>query len=127
MSVSYIFTQTLKIGNNTIAYSKTVTADAQVVYDGTLAANQTDALIAFNIDVSQLQALYIYADADVTIETNSGSSPGNTLSIDGGNPLVWVKDSGLANPLTVDVTALYATNTTALTVFKIYALVDATV
>lgn len=127
MSITYVITQTFKIGNNTTAYSKTITCDGGYTYDGTLAANQTNALIACAIDVSQLQALYIYADADVTLKTNSSGAPVDTLSIDGGNPLVWVKDSGVTCPLTADVTALYATNTTALTAFKIFAAIDLTV
>ena len=127
MSVSYIFTNSVRIGNNTISYSVTKTADGQYVYDGSLSANQTDALIAASIDVSQMVGLYFYSDADLTIQTNSGGSPADTITLDGGTPLVWIKDQGTANPLTTDVTALYLTNTTACTVIKLYVLVDLTV
>lgn len=127
MSVSYIFTNSVRIGNNTISYSVTKTSDGEYVYDGSLAANQTDALVAAAIDVSQIVGLYMYSDADLTIQTNSGSSPADTINLDGGTPLVWIKDQGTTCPLTTDVTALYLTNTTACSVIKFRILVDLTV
>jgi len=127
MAQSWTVTQTLRIGNNTLSTAVTKTADGSYIFDDAIAANQTDKLLAASVDVSQVQAIYISSDQDCTIETNSSSSPAQTLAIDANNPLVWTKDSGVTNPLTTDITALYVTNTTAITRLAIYILVDLTV
>ena len=128
MAETWIFTQTLRIGNNSYATAVTKTSDGAYTYDSAVAANQTDKLVACNIDVSQVVGIYISSDQDCTIETNSNNaSGGQTINIDADNPYVWVKDSGITNPLTTDITALYITNTTAITRLQIRILVDLTV
>lgn len=127
MSITYTYTASVKVGNNTTSFSIAKTADGEYVFDDAIAANQTNKLIAGVLDVSQIKMLYLYSDQDCTLETNDSGSPVDTISLDAGCPIVWVHGSGVACPLTTDVTAFYVTNTTAITRLIIRAQVDLTV
>jgi hypothetical protein len=65
--------------------------------------------IALAVDVSEVEALYMKCDRALTIETNDGTSPDDTISLVAGEPLVWSAASGLTNPLTTDITSIFAT------------------
>lgn len=94
---------------DSVTATKTVTGGSITRIVETLAIG-TDTSFNCAIDVSTLQGIAIYATSDVTLEANSGSSPDFTLSIDSVTPFVWLKDSGITNPLTADVTTFKATN-----------------
>ena len=73
----------------------------------------TDTLIPYTLDVSQAQSVFILADVDCLLETNSSSVPDRALTLKAGQPIAWVSayDSDVTNPLgSVDITALYLTN-----------------
>ena len=74
----------------------------------------TDALVAFTLDVSQCKSLAMWSvGGNMTVETNSSSSPADTFALVDGVPVVW--SSAMLgtpdNPVGTDVTALYVTNT----------------
>ena len=67
------------------------------------------------------------SDKYLTLETNSSSSPQETIALKEGNPLLWVKDAGLDLPFAGDVTKIFATNASGADAeLKIRALFDAT-
>lgn len=72
----------------------------------------TDQLIVIAIDVSAIKNIYIKADQDLTIETNNGTTPDDTINLKANVPYVFNADinSYFTNLLTTDVTALYVTN-----------------
>lgn len=112
-----------------VTYSKVVEKEAsgEIAIEEAIPANQTDYAINIAIDVSALQSLYIFSDQDLTIQTNDGTTPDDTIAVNGGVP-IWYdesNDSIFPNPLTADVTVIYVTNTTAATL-RIFALYDAT-
>ncbi|VTR99240.1 unnamed protein product [Gemmata massiliana] len=89
----------------------TVTANGETNLDLTVPANTTDLRADIDLDADKIQSLYILSDQNVTIETNSGTSPGNTLTIGANKPYVWYLGCGLTNPITTDVAAsIYVTN-----------------
>ncbi len=108
-----------------IAKNVTVTADGEKNLSVALGASETDKQVDIAIDVSELKSLFISCDVDVTVETNNGSSPADTLTIKAGKPLSWHEECGLTNPLGTDVTALFLTCTAAGT-FELRALEDLT-
>lgn len=111
----------------TISKTVVMTADGEVNVDTTVNASATDKEVDIAIDVSSLQSLYIWSDQDVTIQTNSGSVPADTLTIEADSPLVWYVGCGLDNPLGTDVTKLYLTNAGgAAATVKIRVLQDVT-
>lgn len=110
--------------NLNVAYSKqfTPTGSAYVEIEETIAASQTDKLVNVAIDVSAVKWFCIHSTVAMTIETNDGTTPGNTLSLLAGYAYEWHASKYDTFKLTVDVTALYVTNTTegTLTVKVLY-------
>lgn len=94
---------------DSVTATKTVTGGSVTRIVETIAIG-TDTSINCAIDVSTLQAIAIYATTDATLEANDGSSPDFTLAIDSVTPFVWLKDSGITNPLTADVVTFKVTN-----------------
>lgn len=126
MAFTHTITRTYNDGAEVLTKNITVTSGATVAIDESISANQTNLLVALNIDVSQLKSLFILTDVAMTLKTNSSGSPDDTISMVANVPLEWKNDGYHTCPLTVDVTGLYVTNTTAGTL-KIRGLVDPTV
>lgn len=88
-----------------------VTGSARLGIDEEIADGQTDYQIAFDLDVSEIQGLAIVSDQDVTVETNDGTSPGDTINLVAGVPQVYSGSPSFGdNPFSVDTTDLYVTN-----------------
>lgn len=85
-----------------------------------------DQLVDWTATIAKLKILLITSDGPLTLETNDGTTPTNTFTIDTDTPLVWSAGSQLANPLTADVTALYVTNAGTSSNLRILSLEDPT-
>lgn len=96
--------------------------------DGETVANgQTDDEIIVAIDVSAVKAFYLVSDQPVTFETNSGSTPDNSISLLAGVPYIWTEDSYDTFLLDTDVTSVFITNASGATAtIYLKALMDAT-
>ena len=115
--------QTLQVktdANASLSGTQTEVGGTELVIDTTVAASQTDSLIACAFDKDTLRSVIIVADKDCTLETNSGSAPGNTIALKANVPLIWNASSGyFANPFAAaDVTAFYLTTGTSSTRFQ---------
>lgn len=109
--------------SNTIS----VTGSSKTEISESIANSQTDADIVVAIDVSAVKAFYIRSSQDVTVETNDGSSPDDTLSLLANRPYIWDEDDYDSFLLTADVTVLYITNASGSTAdIEIRVLQDAT-
>lgn len=83
--------------------------------------------VSFPVEGDQLVGLYIKSSRDMTLETNDGSTPDNTLSLKANVPLLWHTDSPHACPLTADVASIFATLAAgAASTLEIRALTNAT-
>jgi hypothetical protein len=92
-------------------------------YDGTIAALATNVLVEVAFAIADLQSLCIWSDTNLTIKTNSSTSPTQTINLLASVPIVWGTGLGSADPITADVTALYVTNAASnLANFKVRAL-----
>lgn len=109
MSVTHVVSQAYSVGGMTVSKTVQVTGESgQEVSIALQAAGETDKLfVEPTIDVSELKSLAVFSDVDCTLETNSDSAADDTLTITAGIPLIWVEDSGIACPLTADVTKWY--------------------
>jgi hypothetical protein len=77
-------------------------------------AGSTDVLIAAAWTIAATQALYLLSTTDLTVKTNSATSPADTIELKAGMPLVWEASGGYyPNPFSTDVTAFYCTCTAA--------------
>lgn len=128
MSFSLTFGHTVSGEGVSLSKSAVETAESLIQEEVEVAANTTDQLVAFVLDVSQVKALYLVSDKAVTVETNSSSAAQETIDLEANVPYVWHSKSGLDMPLAGDVTALYITNANAAAAtVNIVALVDPTV
>lgn len=86
------------------------TGSARLTSSPTVPASTTNQHLAISVDVSQLISFLIVSSRDLTLKTNSSSSPAQTFSLKAGQGFTWNQDNGTVNPLTVDITDLYFTN-----------------
>jgi hypothetical protein len=110
--------------------SYTLTGDHEYNYEVEDLAAGTDVQVDMTADVSTIVSLCIEATTAMTLETNSSSSPANTIALVANKPVVWntqiQSTLGTACPLSVDVTNLYVTNA-AVGDLKIYILFSGSV
>ena len=110
-------------------YSKTFTGTSEYRLDEAIADSTTDQLIAASLDVSAIKAVEMMSDQDITVETNSSSSPTDTFVLQADVPYRWNTEMVAYDALllTADVTALYLTNASGSTAnIKMRVLSDAT-
>lgn len=126
MSVTHSHLQRVTIGNLSIAPASefTFTANAETTLEESIGIG-TDTQVNVAIDVSAVKSFYLLSDVAATIETNSGSSPTNTITLVAGIPYIWHSSSYDTFKLTGDVTALFVTNAAACAL-KMYVLYDPT-
>lgn len=125
MAVSQTLTIGWSRGSESVTKTITKSSEGGKDIDVDIIANQTDKLVAETIDVSQIKLLWIMADVAMTVETNSGSAPDDTLTLVANEPIVWWDGCGWPCPLGTDVAAFYITNTTAGNL-KAHFVLDAT-
>ncbi len=124
---THTFTSQWARGNDTLSHQVAKTADGEINLDVAVADESTDLQAVVALDVSALKSLYIVSDQAVTIETNDGLSPDDTLTLAAGVPIAWHDTDGTDNPLGTDVTDLYFTNASGNdAIVKIRALQDVT-
>jgi len=114
-------------GTITVAYSgggKSYTCDitesgsARVNVEEAITDSTTDGqVIVPAIDVSALQLVYVYSDQDLTIETNDGTTPDDTLALKADEPYIWHVSALDTNLFTTDIgtNGIYATNASGAT------------
>ena len=86
------------------------TGDGESIREWAVPNAATDQLCNIAIDVDKVQIFFLVSTQDVTIETNDGESPGNTLALKANEPYSWHVSALDDFKLTVDVTAFYVTN-----------------
>ena len=110
------FTHTLKrdwVGpsGRQITADKTYSGDAQASVSQSIPDSETDFEVTFTLDVSAIQSIYIKSDQDLTLETNDGTTPTDTIDLKAGVPYIWHTGSYFTNLLTADITAnIFLTN-----------------
>jgi hypothetical protein len=60
--------------------------------------------------LARLNDLVFLSDQNITLKTNSSGSPANTYVLVAGVPFYWTVSSGVANPVTTPVTAIFVVN-----------------
>ncbi len=127
MSFSQTVTQGWSGNGRGYTASKAYSADGSESRDVSVPDSSTDLEVVIGIDYDEVVNLFLYSDQDVTIETNSGSVPDDTISLKAGVPLNWNADSYFDNPLSADVTSLFITNASgAAATVRIEVLQDST-
>ena len=93
-----------------ISAAQAKSAGQRIVLDEDVPNASTDLLLAMNFDVSKVESIFLLSDRNLTIETNNGSTPANTINLLANVPFVWQRNTYMANPFTANVTAFFLTN-----------------
>ena len=86
------------------------TASAIGEFDEVVPPTTTDMPFSVAIDISQVKCIYILSDQDVLLETNSSSSPTNTINLKANQPYLWYVNAYDTCKITADVTSAFFTN-----------------
>ncbi len=114
MSVTHTITQNYNDGTTNLSNAVAVTSGAAGSISEAIPSNQTDLATAWAFTKTKLKAIYIVSDVAMTLETNSGSAPADTITLTANVPVVWDStQTFIANPFAGNVTSLFVTNTTA--------------
>lgn len=92
---------------------KQYTGDERVTQSFTVADSATDEQRTLNIDVSEMQLVFIVSDQDILMEWNDGAGAQGSIALQANVPFVekLAADQYHAAKMAVDVTDLYFTNT----------------
>jgi len=78
--------------------------------DETITGGGNQTFSNFDVDVSEVEALLMLCDRDITITINDDGTPDATISLKADVLLVWTSDGYFDNPLgVVDVTSIKVT------------------
>ncbi len=117
----------LKNDGGQVLTKKTYTAEMEINLDRSIPDSTTDLEIVIGIDVDQVQSIHITSDQAITLETNDGSTPDDTLLLVADHPYDWDTDSEDDFVLGTDVTSIFVTNASgAAANLKIRLLLDST-
>jgi hypothetical protein len=109
MTVSATITNSWSSGGTIRTGTITRSAGLLNRYAEVVPGGSTDLEIACVIDVSELEGLYIKCDRALTIETNDGTTPDDTITLVAGEPLAWASGNNITCPLGTDVTSIFVT------------------
>lgn len=110
MAFTMVFTDAVTTNEGQLAYAKEVSGELKIALDVLVPDSETDFDVLVGIDVSQIQGIYIVSDQDITLETNNGTTPDETISLKANVPYKWHGECYDSNLLATDITALYFTN-----------------
>jgi len=113
-----------------VGYSKTITQESIISVSKSIPDSTTDMEITFDVPYSQLKAIFIGTDGDLTMEVNhpggTSTAADQTFTFAADQPLVWADGDPLDNPITQDIDKLYVSNSSGAAVqLEIRAMLDA--
>ena len=131
MSVTHTHAVTISNGSTVLSStSESVSADAQVIFDGTAVGSGTNSgvtAIDAAFAVARVKSLFILASAALSLKTNDSGTPDQTMTLAAGRPVVWKSTDQGACPIEDDITALFLVNASATAcTCQIYVLWDST-
>jgi len=82
MAATHVITSRFSQSGESLSYDKTYSASGRIdVVGESVAGETTDAEIAFAVDVDAVVSFFMVSNKDVTVESNDGSSPDETLTL----------------------------------------------
>lgn len=101
-------------GSTSLSGYDAESGNSEIIVNETFGAGSSNVEFSLSLTAANLQSVFMVSTQNLTIKTNSTSSPGNTINLVAGIPLVWGTSSGYSTcPFTSNVTAGYATCTPA--------------
>jgi hypothetical protein len=113
VGITHTLTLSWARNGESIAQTVQVTDDDVTEENGdfVIGPDLTDQERAIEFAVADVLALYIHSDAAISLQTNDGAAPDDTIALLADKPLVWYEGCGwdLATVFTVDVTSIFFT------------------
>ena len=100
-------------GGGSKEFTISETGDGEDPREWTVPDSTSDQQCNIAIDVDKVVLFYLVSTQDVTVESNDGSVPDDTLSLTANEPYVWHASALDSFLLTTDVTAFYISNSAA--------------
>ena len=101
-------------GGTPLSGTQSAVGVTEITFDQQYGASLTDQLLTVAFTAASVQSIFLLSDKGLKIETNSGTSPVNTINLMPGDPFVWDVSTGYYPiPFTANVTAFYITTTVA--------------
>lgn len=110
MSFIHTIKQSVASATGTVETSNSYSGSSIVEVVESIAIAAADFAINIAIDVSAVKSIFILSDQDLTLETNDGTTPDDTITLKANVPYIWNADSYDVFLLTTDVTQLLLTN-----------------
>jgi hypothetical protein len=102
-------TRTISSGSKSVTSVNSYTVKSEVIWDSEEVPDaSTDLEFPIAIDVSAMKTFSILSDQDVTVETNNGTTPQETLSLLAGKSIDW--QEGETALFAGDITSMFITN-----------------
>lgn len=130
--ITHTHTRGIVAGGLSFSRAIAVSAGAENNIGEPIPASGVNQPVAFAVNVSKLQSLFIVAAAALVIKTNSSGSPANTITLAADQPFIWqIGDGTLRDTagvtISTNISSLFVTNPVALPIdLQIFALVDPT-
>lgn len=110
-------------GAGTITGSVDDVGATAITINTSVPASTANQLLTLAFTHTTLQAIFLLSNQNLTIKTNSSSSPAQTINLLAGIPYRWSLSAGyFANPITAAVTAFYLTTPGAAATLRGYVL-----
>ena len=126
MAIQHVYQYTISDASVRINVSETITSSSSANLDEVVADGSTDLQLNVAVQEDDLQSWALVSTQDVTVKTNSSSTPQETISLKANRPQIWGIAGG-AKPISDDVSAFFVTNSSgADATIKLIAGWDAT-
>jgi hypothetical protein len=110
MSYTANYKQVFTVGGETDQSEVSKSGTNLLLIDRDVPDATTDLDLGGSLDVSACTFFAAIADVAMTLETNDGSAPADTIALAAGEPYVWHDSLADAFALATDVTSFFATN-----------------
>lgn len=110
MANSGIFASSITGIAATVAKSTTINSTGVIAVDESIPDASTNLQIALAFDKDELDYFAMVSDKNITVKTNSSSSPANTFTLTAEVMSSWMPGMIFANPFSADVTTIFVTN-----------------
>ena len=96
--------------------SAQITGTVTTSSEGSLRDDVLVAPVTTNLEVdidfvaARVKSIFMMSDKDLTLKTNNTTTPGNTINLKAGVPILFATVGFGVNPFTVDVTSIFLTN-----------------
>lgn len=109
MAYTHKVLTTFNNGTTLFSVQDSVTVAAQVTIEETIANGGTNVEVTVAVDATNMKSFALVSDQDVTVKTNSSSTPDDTFTLKANKPIVWTENMP-NNPLSADITSIFVTN-----------------